>query len=289
MIKVLEALAARLAKDPQEFVSSLYKDDKKEELIEESAIIGLLEKALSEKITAHNQDQKNRGVKEGRKAFESWIKSKGFDSDLKGVDLLEAWHDEISQKPAEKDKDLTKEAAAKLPVVKELIDERLKAASDKLQQTETEFLTFKRNAQLSEIKSTAQKRAADILEKNRVILEAEGVPKSKRLDTIFSLIDYDHLKVEGDKVVLIDNEGDVLKDDFGNPVTFENYILDKNPFQIRQQDPSKGSPPPKVPGAPPASATEVRDVEHYNELMSKATTAVQRIAISEAWDKKQNS
>jgi len=293
-LELLEALAARLAKKPSEFISSLYTDETQAELKPTTEIIPEIEKLVSEKIRTVGENQRNRGLKEGRKLFEKAIKSQ-FEPDdqtLEGLELWDAFNEHLEASKVSTPDTLTKEALAKMPEVKELIADGKKAALKKYSDLEHEFQDYKAGVKAEELKSKVEKQGVKLLTKNRVKFESDGLDTDKRLNAIFKQIDYSQLKVEGEEIIVLDSDGHPKEDDFGKAVTFESYLLDIGVplYGVRKQDPDKGSPErDRKPGVTGGTEIVIRDESHFNELLSKTTGAVARTKLYQAWEDKQNN
>lgn len=256
MDKLFEVLADLLGLDSVEFIAALKDGDK---FLEGDKLTDKVRDIVQGRIKSAKDEQHKRGKREQDEAVARWIKSQGFANPdgLKGQALIEAFADWKTAQAAEGDEDgkkkpaeMSEEELAKLPAVKTLLGKRLQAADAKFTDLTKQFDDFKMKAQRQSVEAVGQRRAAEILEAKGAILEVAGagITKEQRLKAFFRLLDWGKmgLNEKGDDVVLLNDDGEPLKDDFGKAVTFESLVIGeaKPIFGFQKIDPTKRSPSP---------------------------------------------
>lgn len=268
----LEDLARLTGKKAVELKSELFNVDGEEITQKDSAgkfIAGLFHR----KFESIKDENYGWGQRTANLAIEEYVKSKGFtpESDIKGTtDLLEAWAATLQKSEGGKGSKLTTEELEQNQIAQEWLSQKAKALKDGYEAkigTLNEQLT---QAQQKSLKDRVQREALGVLESSNWIAGEDEDTRRRRVDTIFRLLEYNHLKEdEGGALVVLDDSGNVRKDATFNPVSFGDYVKEVNPFGFHKFDPGKQSPSPNPqPGKPGQDKPKIviRDQAHYEEL-----------------------
>lgn len=291
----LEALARLIGKKAVELKSELFDGEGEEAKLKEGAQ-SLIDAAFAKKFAAIKDENHGRGLRKAMEVVEDWVKSKGFipEDGIQGAELLEAWATTLQKSDGgEKGKKLTPEQMESDPVAQEWLTTKVKAlkeAHDKKTGLLTEQLI---QAQNKSLRDRVQREALAVLDASNWVSGDDEDMKKRRVDTIFRLLEYDHLKEDkSGNVVVVDESGNPRKDATFNAISFADYVKGINPFGVHQYDPDKKSPspPPTPPGGQPPKI-KIRDGKHYEELrrgiIAKEADPTKRQAalkeLGEAW------
>jgi len=235
--KILE-LIGKLTKNPIE-VASLKDGDN----LDETAVLSAIKTSLSTHYSNVSTTQRNRGLKEGRKPAEEFLKAKGFENpdDLKGADFLNAGFEHvISAKIEEATKgtkidDFSPEQLRALPNVATLLSKEVEAYNKKATDIQDQFDKFKQGVQRDKDIAIINKLAEKSLDKQNFVLSTGDVKREDRLQSVFDRINYNDIKLSknGDKNIatIVDDEGYPIQNDLGHAITFDEYIAKRAPFQ----------------------------------------------------------
>lgn len=157
--KIIEAIASRLNKDATELSATL-KDGEK--WLSDDEFSEKISAILSDEVKAAKADQHKRAQRETWGMVEKELKKNGFDNPdkLQGAALIQAYAEAKQQSDVPEGKaipELSREELIKLPVVRDLLQERERKASEKWVAREKELL--------SEVQSYAQTEKNILLEK----------------------------------------------------------------------------------------------------------------------------
>lgn len=264
---------AKLANMAENEVNDLYVVEKDEEgndvrkLADVNEAISKVKNATAAKFNDIKNNHYGRGLKEGASKFESYIKTQ-FDSEKQGTELLQDYLTHIESKSQKAKDKFTPEELKANPVVKQLVDAEVKALKEEKDRV-LEELNGERNRYYTEkLTEKARGEAINVLEKIRWAKSDDHEQADKQKKAIFSLIDYSRLKLDGDKIILVDANGEAEKDQYHNPISFESYIEGLNPFGIHRVNPNQRSPQGQQ-GNPNAPALKIRSQQEYDEYIRK--------------------
>lgn len=202
-----------------EQLSQLYNEDG--DLTDLTCVIDADEKRM-QKFTTEKTQQLNRGIKEGASKIEKEIKERyGVESDLIGVELMD--HIVLKQveeaTKAETKKDVTKHPDyIKLEAsIQKQIKDRDKEWEGKLTAKELEWNREKMFEKIS-------KRAIVNLESRKPLLPSDPRKAQVWKETYLNELKSGNYQESDDGIpIVLDKEGNVMKDSHGNPVTFDEY------------------------------------------------------------------
>jgi len=267
----LEDLARLTGKKALELESEIF-DVNGEESTQKEGAVEAIASLFNRKFTAIKDENHGKGLRKAMETVEAYVKSKGFtpDGDLQGTDLIDAWAATLQKSKDGKGKELNPDELEQNQIAQEWLNAKVKAlkeAHDQKIGTLTEQLT---QAQQKSLRSRVQREALAVLDGSQWIAGEDEPTRTKRINTVFQLLDYNHLREDDNgNIVVVDDSGNVRKDATFNPVSFTDYIKDVNPFGFHKFDPQKNSPSPTPsPGKPgaPAPKIVIRDQAHYEEL-----------------------
>lgn len=257
VLELLEVFASLTGKSQQELKTALTKADS-EDLKDKAEIEQAIKTAFGEKLQSVSQSQYSRGLKEKATTIEKTLKDKyGIETGATVEERIEALIVDVQGKAASNNqgegaKELTIDELRKLDLVKQIISEEAKALNEKLSETENAFSAFKRETSNAQKAAILKKKIAESMVKINARLGEDEETKAKRLqffsDSLASNLDAFKLNEQGE-VVPVGADGNQITDQFHNPVTFLDFVKERNPYGVHQHDPSKGSPSPKNPPA----------------------------------------
>lgn len=197
------------------------------------------------KFTTEKTQQRNRGIKEGAEKLEKELKEKfEVESDLIGVELVESIVKQKTESVAANPKDIKKHPD--FIALEASIDKQLKARDkewkDKLETREKEFGKEKLFEKIKD-------KALTNLESRKPILSEDPKKAQVWKETYLNeLRAGNYQESEDGTPIVLDKEGNVMRDTHGNTVTFEEYeksISDKYfDYPTAQQRTSPGNKPP---------------------------------------------
>jgi hypothetical protein len=285
MDQIILGIASALKLDANELIAELKEgEDWKEDAGE------ILKAKVSDQIKAVKTEQHGRGLSTYEKRLLEGAKSRGFQNteNLTGPELQAAIFDHLSAKPegnGEPPKGLSKADLLKLPEVQEILGEKLKAASDQNEALKQELDGVKTQTARERKQEKVWAKIVETLEAEKAILETDSVPKDKRLATIRRLVDFDRMDVDDKGVpILLGDDGQPAKDDFGKPIPFKGYVMEVNPFGVHTVDPKKGGAQPQPGSNAPAGNGKISfaSMDDYNRFIKKATDPKQ-IELATQW------
>jgi hypothetical protein len=272
-----EAFVVKAFKLTPEEVASLYNEAGE---LTDFSLIDQKDTARIQKLITDRTSQYNKGFKEGAEKLEKAIKEKyEVESELTGVDLF----DHVVETKVADVKGAAPEDVMKHPEVIKLINTHTKEKKnlakewqDKLDAKESEI---NQNNLFKDVESAA---LAEFENLNPIL--PEDARKAKALKDVFiaEVKKHKHQK-EGDGFSVLKDDGTLLTDEKGFPVTFASHI--KNiaetyfDFKTAEERSSSGLKTPKTP--PPGNKVRVpKSKEDYVSIMQDQTlTSKERIEI----------
>jgi len=237
MKEILEAIASGLKLDAEQFFADFKNGD---DFISEKEAAAKLATFIPEKVKAANEGAKKVGRSEVNKRFSRLIKDSGFENpdSLEGEPLLTAfleWKSEQSQHVDGDPGKMSREDLLKLPVVREILKEGERKASEKWTAEKTAFEARVAQAENTRKGFLLDKTLVSILEKGKVNLGDTPEQKALRLDFLKSRVDLGRLEIgDGDTLKFLDRDG--------YEADFEKEFLPvaQTAFGIVTQDKNKG-------------------------------------------------
>lgn len=234
------------------------------------------------KVKDHGSQQFSRARKEAWTSMENFIREKGFSGeDLEGMDLLTAFVDSLPLKdgktPAAQPTEITQDFLEKNDVARTWLDEKVRKFKGERDALKAELEVKVTEFTQAQVWSAAEKQAFDFLEAagwDSGKDKGEDVYLKRKQAMSLLLQPYKgRMKLEGDQVHILDENGYPAKDEDANPVTFQDLVLKVNPFGTAQKAQSSGTPgartqPPS--GTQPPQGLVIKDKAHYNLLWDEA-------------------
>ena len=245
----------------------------------------VLDKFKAQEREAKEQ-QYNRGIREAKEAAEKAAKPL-FEKYAVNAARFEDAVQELSEKlgkagePTGNPQDLTTEQLAKHPAFKALLDEKTSDIVAKWQQkhdaTVKEFETFKQSTTREKVAAAVMAKTRDALEKEgrQPIYGTKGAEEAVKYFWAYHGLDNIKLAEDGNPQ-LLDKDGNILRDEMSNPVSFEKFI-ESNWILGFKDAAGNGSPPHGGRGA--AGSAPIRNVEDFKARISAAKTPAERAAI----------
>lgn len=302
--EVLKAIATAFKINADEWIATLKDGD---DWLSDDVIKGKVSELISEKVTAAKTQSRKSGQAEQNAKVLKFVKAAGFENPdgLQGEELLTAfntWKDEqivppIGDTPPDQ---MDKETLMKLPIVKSLILEAKQESGRGNEAIKAEFAAYKTQVE-QEKRAFEQERVWDISErwieqevrKAKVNLKVEGsdISESERLKAIVTLIK--HSKKIGlnanKEPVFLGDDGEQLKDEFGNLVPATDIILGiaKPLYGIATQNADHGGANPPLNGSAQGSNDYVpkyrfANIKDYDNLWMETTDPKERVEITKS-------
>jgi hypothetical protein len=220
-----------------------------------------------------------------------WKEVVGIDSDLKGDELIEAAKAKLTEQPTPAST-LNDEAVKKHPAYvtreKELMKQVAAANEAKTAEIEKLQKDYTRKESLAKVYDKAE----TLFKTKNPILPADEA-KAKR--TIKSLLleplgGYDYEINEQGEIVSITKEGKRLEDGNGNPVSFENLVLQKaqESFEFKEHKEKQSAQGQGAQGTGAKPVVIPKTKEEYAKIISDTKIPIEeRTAIQDAWKQSQ--
>ena len=285
--KIIRAFCGALGIDASEFIATL--KGEKDELEYNDATLGEITATAKNQVAAAKTETEKRFTRVAFEKYRKAMKEQGFTVPEGVTDVNQLITDFAEFKSAASAPgELTKESAAKNPIVKELIAEKLKAAADAADQIKNEFEQYKKVQGIQVVKTVGAKYVEDLLTEKRAILETENVKKETRLAAILNTLPWENIRLDDkNKLVLFDPEtNDLKKDTFGKIVPVDNLIVEAaSIFGFHKQDPNKGgSGGGKVPDkSGQGGAYNFSDRAAFEKAYSQSTDPTERAKMMESY------
>jgi len=263
--------------------------------LSEDEIAGKLPGILSAKLKALGETKFKEGDRRRAVNFEKWAKSKGFQNPdgLQGEEFFAAFAEHLESTTTtggDGQAEITKETAAKHPVVKALITEQLQAARQAIEAKEREFNEYKQQSEKQRVQDVAKREALNALRTGKVRLSVDGADESERLETIYLRLERENIGLDSNGKPVLLKDGEPLVDEWGKQISFEKYVADLGGRLYGRDDfdPSKGSPSPGRNGQqsqPTGNANKwgfksQSDVDNY---LASETDGIKRMEARKAW------
>lgn len=175
--------------------------------------------------------------------------------------------------------DMTPQELAKLPAFKAALEEHTNAIVEKWKTKEEaarhEYETFRKQVQQKEVAQAVFSNTRAILEKDgrQPIYGTKGPDDAIRM--FWAYHGTDQIKLEDGKPVLLDKEGNVLRDEMSNPVDFSKFV-ESNWLLGFKEAAGTGSPPHN---GRSGSNAPIRGIEDFKARIAAAKTPQERAEI----------
>lgn len=220
-----------------EQVEALYTTNDDGEKTLSSEAISILDDAYKSKLDKIKIDQYSKGQKDKARKLEAILKSNNIEINSNKVEDVLSDYFTLNNGTEKEVKELSKDELFNHPLVKQ----RLKVEIEKFDSLKNEFDTYKSDSSLKEIRTIARTKAREVFLKSNPILSDNSEIREKQVQAYLNSIDYSKVKLEGDDLIPIDEDGSRLQDDKFNDIDFDSYALGFSFFESHKQDPSKTS------------------------------------------------
>ena len=308
--KLYKAIAVAFKINPDEFIATLKDGD---DWLSEDAISDKITELVSTKVTAAKTDSRKSGQAEQNAKILKVVKMAGFENpdNLQGSELLTAftaWKDEQIVPPSGDTPtgEMDKETLLKLPIVKSLILEAKQESGKGNERLKQEFDSYKAQVE-QEKKAFEQERVWDISEKwieqearkANINLKVEGsdISEQERINSIVNIIRYTKKVGLNDKKepIFLGDDGEQLKDEFGNPIPFGHIVLSvgKPLYGVQTQNPNHSGatiPANTTAGQNGAYTPTMRfnDQAEFDNYKMTETDPGKRLEASKSWQYQQD-
>lgn len=244
---LIQGLAQSLFNKTEDQVADLFGEG---DAFDESRVVEFFKGELATKVKSVSDNQLKRGHKDAHTSWRKAVKERASARNLElGDDLDEgALIDALLEgiKPDGKPGEITPEQIKKHPMFKQLVDEDVKGLKEELAKTAQKYEEEKRNWYAEKNKTAAITAAFDALEASKWRKGESDEEVSKRKQTITDLLrlhtnNFQNLKLENDNLFLLDENGEIKKDNLHNTLDFSKFVLELNPFGTHAFDKDKGS------------------------------------------------
>lgn len=219
--------------------------------IDEAKAIEFFKNELAAKVRSVTENQMGRGKKEAHTTWEKAIKARAqarevqLSEELKGEALIDALLESLTPQGG-KIEELTPDQIKKHKAFQSILEESITPFKTKLSEYETALET-ERNSNLIRLNQEA------VINQGFEALEAANWKKgetpeeqAKRKKTMIDLFrlytdGFTRVKVENGKVFLLNDAGEIDKDELHNVKDFGKWVLELNSFGTHVFDPQKGS------------------------------------------------
>lgn len=268
----IDYLAKLAGKSKDDFLTSIR--DESGELNENYQSI--VEDSIHKKVLDIREGQRKRGFKEGRKEIESFLKTQQIEEYSDISEALTQLQEKFSQSGSKSEggSNLSLAEIQQLPEVQEWFSSEVKALQDAKAELETGLKQAKNEFHSYKVSSVAKQKAFNALEKAKAV----GL-NSESIGLYLKALGTSNLDISQDgNVTVLDQDGQPLKDEYHNPIAFEDYMVSNWKFGFSEVPNGSGSPNHKKSGANGKSKIVFRDEAHFNDELKKAGTDNKRIA-----------
>lgn len=245
-------------------------------------------KSMKPDTTKIADDQYKKGVRETMEKFESNFKDKtGFDSELKGVDLVLAYADSKTKSTAE----ITDDAVKKHSTYISAMDKLKKESKELLDAKEKELVDFKTAISKKETFSKVSTKALELFNSLKPIVSKDPIKAKNQMEDFIDKLKGFEYDIQGERIVIL-KDGKALEDEHGHAINFDSIVkstADKYfDFQVTDDRSSTGNGKDKD-GKVIPKKIEVKvpqnEKEYTDALMDKTKTVEEKTAIQEAYKK----
>jgi hypothetical protein len=183
---------------------------------------------------------------------------------------------------------VTKEDLQKNPIVKQIITESIADQKRRYAEMETSL-----KAQMSEVEQSAARALADTairaeIDNAKIILGETPDVQARRVATITKLaFDGRKIKASDKGIIFVDNDGNTVTDDAGNPVTLASVVKEQGAiFGFHTQDPKKTGSGAGSGGSGAGGGSKItfESAEQFTNYLSTTTDPKLRAEAYQAWE-----
>lgn len=242
-----------------------------------------------ERFKEVKKEHYNRGIRTKGEATEKAFKPlfEQFQIDPSDFGTVEEAFQELQSKltqsskgePGKTGTELKLEDITKRDDVRTWFDTQVSALKTQLTEKDKSLSDLRTQFHSYQVGSTAKQRALQILKESKAVA---ATPEA--VDVFFKANGVSNLKIEGDSITVLDADGQPLKDELHNPVSFADYVK-SNWFAGFSEAPagSSGSNFKPGQGGGQPGKVFVRDAAHKEQLLKEAKTGKERAAIHRAY------
>ena len=282
MINISMELAGKLAgQSPEQLQAALFEGEGEEQKLKDNAeetfhnlILDKFKGAERDKL----KGEVGRAIRERMESLEQAAKPlfERFEINADRIeDGLQTLSEKIPGKPSKdgKPQELTTDQIKKLPAYQQLLDEEIAAQKAKTEEWERKYSDYVTETQRSQVVTAAREKALSVLDGKNAVW---GQDKAQQLNYFFKAIGTDHLSVDDEgNLVLTDSDGNPLRDDARNRVSFQDYILNewKNAgYTFHEAPPGSGSAGASRSGGEGGGSSKITitSKQHYEDLLNSA-------------------
>jgi hypothetical protein len=219
--------------------------------IDESKAIEFFKNQLAEKVRSVTENQLGRGKKEAHTNWEKAIKARAqarevqLSEDLKGEALIDALLESMTPQGGNVE-ELTPEQLKKHKAFQSILEESITPFKAKLTEYETALETERKSNLVRLNQEAVINQGFEVLENanwKKGETPEEQAKRKKTMTDLFQLYTngFTKVKVENGNVFLLNDAGEIDKDELHNVKDFKKWVLELNSFGTHAFDPGKGS------------------------------------------------
>lgn len=245
-----------------------------------------LQAIFGDRLSAIKEEHRNRGIREKAVSIEKPLKELfteyGINSDRAedGIkELTEKLKSNGGQGSTEPDK-LTLDQIKSLPLAQQWVQSEVQALKDAKAEKEQAFTTLQSEFHNYKVGGAAKSKALEILTNaNAIGATPDGV------NLFLKALGTSNINVSNEgEIQVLDSNGEPLKDNLHNPVTFEQYVKDNWKFGFSEKPAGSGSPNYKPGQSSNGGKIRFTDEKHYEEQLKNAGTDLKKKSeIRRAW------
>jgi hypothetical protein len=302
MEKELRALLSKTLNIDDSKFAELVKTDEDGKLISiEVDEILKLDKERVEKLTKPDEvalkERFNNGLAKGKQEslnlHEKSLKEKyNLKSEKKGVDLVAEiiTANTKSNKTDEMTPEKIKVSKTFLDMIESKDGEKQVAINEALEPLNKQIKGFERQSTLSIVNRTAN----GIIDGLNPRFSEDKVKASNQRNVIIDTLGRLNYKVDGERITMLNDKGEQLDDEHGNPVKFEDRVkgitvdlYDLKESKSRKSGGSEEDDDDKTKKAFKWNGVSPKDQKEYQSLIEKADSLEEKRAIVDAWQKQE--
>lgn len=276
----LEVLASLTSKSPDELKAEIFEGEG-DQLAQRVNATDYIKDAFGAKLKQVGTEQYKRRERELKTEHEHVLAQNGIDVNGRQFNDILVELAAKTQQPAD-------QAAPLEELLKRKdVSDYLKTATDK----QVAALKSELDKTLGELNQTrSEYTRTQKLSTARSVLEREldalgwddgGELRSQRLKLLASQLPLDQMKVENGQIVLLDESGEVLKDQFFTAIPFSSWVEKHNVFGSKKQTAPRTTPPQ---GGQQGGGSKVvlASIEAGNEMLKAARTPDEKATVLRA-------
>ncbi len=241
---VMEVMGSLYKKDPTELLATLKSENG--EWSDDAA--DKLKEAISGKYQEVVDNQSKRFVRQRMEKVEKHLNSYGNFEGETLEEKLDAFHKSLQKDPqtvekiVEKEVELTPEALVKHPLFIEQVKTRVAGAEKAAEDAKDKYNQQLADIQKKQIRAKLKATVMEVFDAKKVVLPEDEEARKKRINFFL-----DNRSFEADRFAIdeegnlfpVNDKGERLQDGQFNNIGISDYIMDRNPYGIHNQDPNK--------------------------------------------------